>query len=304
MAHQPKPKKQQQRTDKDQPSEKEDEGETQISWFKRMMLVKYRTMRGLTQQQVADEIYKSRDTVRAYERGRSKIQPDSISDLIKVLEIPEDAAAYLRILAKLKSAKVPIEADGRFNALYLTLCEQFMGEIFEWAPTLFPGTVQTRSFHEGPARTASADPSEKFMEPGWIFKSEREKVLVGRTDQPTVEMLLGEAAFFFLSKEPRELQIEQLDYLTAHDELPGWDIRVLTEPWGNDLGTFSLYGPGDPERFPDVGPPVVYTEVRHSSWVIQDPTKIAVYDKWRHLKWPRSIRYKEYRDAYWRDRLA
>lgn len=284
--------------------DEEQQGESQINWFKRKMLHKYRTMKGLTQQKVADAVYKSKDTVRAYERARSPIPADIITNLIDVLDIPADVADYLKIIAPLKGDEPPIEADGRFNALYLSLCEQYMGEIFEWAPTLFPGPLQTRKLHDGLARIASADPTQEFMDSGWTFKSEREQVLVGRTDRPKIQILIGSAAFMFLSEAPRDVQVEQLDFLTAHDKRAGWDIRVLAEPWGNDMSTFSRYEPGNPGRFPDAGPPVVYTELAHSSWVIQEASKIAVYDKWRHLKWPRSIRLKEYRDAYWRDRLA
>ncbi|MEU6249287.1 Scr1 family TA system antitoxin-like transcriptional regulator [Glycomyces sp. NPDC047010] len=284
--------------------DEEQQGESQINWFKRMMLVKYRTMKGLTQQRVSVAVYKSKDTVRAYERARSPIPAGIITDLIEVLDIPEDVADYLRIIAPLKGNEPPIEADGRFNALYLSLCEQYMGQIFEWAPTLFPGALQTRAYHDGPSREAAINPTDEWMESGRIFKVERNTTLVGRLDRPQIHFLLGEPAFFFLSKTPRKLQIEQLDYLSAHDELPGWEIRVLTEPSFNGMSTFSCFEPGPQEKYPDVGPKVVYTELPHSSWVFQDEDRIAFYDGWRHAKWPSSIRFKEYRDAYWRNWLA
>lgn len=284
--------------------DEEQQGESQINWFKRKMMHKYRTMRGLTQQMVSDGVYKSKDTIRAYERGRSPIPASIINNLIDVLAIPPDVADYLKIIAPLKGDEPPIEADGRFNALYLSLCEQYMGEIFEWAPMLFPTLLQTKEYYEGPACAVDPLTTDSRRESGWIYRWDREKALTGRKDNPTANFLIGEAAFFFLSKEPRALQIEQLDFLTAHAELPGWDIRVLPEPSINIMSTFSCYSPGEPKRFPDAGPKVVYTELLHSSWVFQDEDRIEVYDGWRHAKWPSASRFKEYRDAYWRDHLA
>ncbi|PRY61203.1 Scr1 family TA system antitoxin-like transcriptional regulator [Glycomyces artemisiae] len=284
--------------------DEEQQGESQINWFKRKMMHKYRTMRGLTQQMVSDGVYKSKDTIRAYERGRSPIPASIINNLIDVLAIPPDVADYLKIIAPLKGDEPPIEADGRFNALYLSLCEQYMGEIFEWAPVLIPAPLQTYSYYDGPACAVDILTTDERRKSGWTFRSEREKELAGRNGEPTIQYLLGEAAFFFLSKESRKLQIEQLDFLSAHDELPGWEIRVLPEPWINVMGSFSHYGPGDPKKFPDAGPEVVYTALAHTSWVFQDEDRIAFYDGWRHEKWLRSIRFKEYRDEYWRNHLA
>ncbi|WP_335990130.1 Scr1 family TA system antitoxin-like transcriptional regulator [Glycomyces sp. MUSA5-2] len=284
--------------------DEEQQGESQIDWFKRKMMHKYRTMRGLTQQMVADGVYKSKDTIRAYERRRSPIPASIITNLIDVLEIPDDVADYLRIIAPLKGDEPPIEADGRFNALYLSLCEQYMGEIFEWAPTLFPALVQSRSYYEQIVAKADINDTAARRKSGLVFRTERKQVLVERKDKPTVQYLVGEAAFFFLSKAPRKLQVEQLDLLTACAEIPGWDIRVLTRPHLNPVSTFSLFKSGDPEKFPEAGPEVVYTELPHSSWVFQDEDRFAVYDGWRNTMWPWATGYKEYRDAYWRDRLA
>lgn len=278
--------------------------EDQFRWFKRMTLVKFRTMRRLTQAQVAEGIYRSRDSVRNYERGRAKIPATSISDIIRVLKMPDDVATYMRILAPLKGDEKPIEADGRFNALYLSLCEQFMGGMFEWVPTLFPGPLQTVAYQDGPARKADHRANDEWMESGRVFKAERLQALRSREDDPSLQFLMGEAAFFFLSKEPRKLQIEQLDFLTAHAELPGWELRVLARPQLNGVNTFSCFTPGDPEKFPNAGPKVVYTELPHSSWVFQDDERLAVYDELRHGMWHGSTGFKEYRDAYWRDRLA
>ncbi|WP_112135203.1 Scr1 family TA system antitoxin-like transcriptional regulator [Glycomyces dulcitolivorans] len=285
-------------------AEEEAGGEDQTRWFKRTMMVKYRTLRRLTQAKVGEGIYKSRDTVRNYERGRAKIPATCTSDLIRVLKYPEDVAAYMRILARLKGGELPIEAAGRYNALYGELCEQYMGEIFEWAPILFPSLLQTYAYYDGLACAVDVLTTDERRKSGWAFRSEREKTLTGREDQPVVQYLIGEAAFYFLSKESRALQIEQLDFLTAHEDLPGWEIRVLPDPWINIMSSFSCYSPGNPKQFPEAGPKVVYTALAHTSWVFQDEHRIAVYDDWRHEKWPRSIGYKEYRDAYWRDRLA
>jgi len=285
--------------------DEEQQGESQINWFKRKMMHKYRTMRGLTQQMVSDGVFKSKDTIRAYERGRSPIPASIINNLIDVLAIPPDVADYLKIIAPLKGDEPPIEADGRFNALYLSLCEQYMGEIFEWAPTLFPASLQTADYYNRVVcDMADINVTEARRAAGLTFRAEREQVLVGRKDNPAIKYLIGESAFFFLSKQPKKLQIEQLDFLTAHAELPGWELRVLVGPHINGISTFSSFDPGEPDRFPDVGPKVVYTELPHSSWVFQDDDRIAVYDGWRHSKWPSSIGFKEHRDGYWRDHLA
>lgn len=278
--------------------------EDQFRWFKRKMFLRYRKMRRLTQVQVGEGIYRSPDSVRNYELGRAKIPAQGMSDIIRVLGMPEDVGEYMRILATLRGGEEPIEAAGRFNALYLSLCEEYMGEIFEWDPILFPAPLQTHDYYNDLACAADTNVTDERRAAGLIFREERKKTLTSRSDNPTIQYLIGEAAFFFLSKESRAFQVEQLDFLTAHAELPGWEIRVLAEPSTNLLGSFSSYAPGDPTQFVDAGPKVVYTALPHSSWVFQDEARIAVYDEWRHAKWPRSTRFKEYRDAYWRDRLA
>lgn len=279
-------------------------GENQFRWFKRMKLLSYRKRRGLTQAAVAAAIYRSPDSVRDYEKGKAKIPAACITDLLDVLDMSEDDRKYMRVLAPYGDGAVPIEADGRLNALYLALCDEYMGDIFEWNPVLIGGPLQTDEYHEGPGRAAATNPTKESMESGRVFKQGRGNTLRGRTDNPNISFLIGEAAFFFLSKEPKKLQLKQLDFLTAHADLPNWEIRVLAEPSSNGLATFSCYGPGDAKNFPNAGPKVVYTEAPHSSWVFQDQKRVAVYDDWRHAKWPRSIGFKEYRDAYWRDHLA
>lgn len=274
--------------------------EDMTSWFMRKMVRKYRTLSGKSQREVGEDIDRSANSVRDYESGKTSIPTMSLTDLADSIGMPDDVTAYMKKLGRARRRGEPIEADMRFNALYLSLGEQYAGEIFKWDSVFIPGPLQTEAYHFGPVRKAEPGTDEK-VNSGWDFKSERREALRDRTDRPKVHYLIGEAAFFMLSKEPRELQIDQLDFLTACDRIPGWQIRVFTEPWDRGNSNFEIYKPGES---PDAGPPFVYTEVYDSSWCIQEPRRVAGYDKWRRIRWPRSIRFKEYRDVFWRDRLA
>jgi len=270
-------------------------------WFKIKMLRTHRIRAGITQAVVAEHIDRSIDSYRVYEQGKTPIPYTCIDPFAEITGMRDDIRQYMKIIGKSRKRGQPLEADMRFNALLLSLGEQYHGEIFKWDSILFPGLLQTEGYHNGPVRKSETNANDASMRSGWEFKTERRVTLRARTDRPKVHYLIGEPAFNMLAKEPRKLQIEQLDYLTACDRIPGWQIRVLTEPWESGQAKFDLYLPG---KSLDAGPAFVYTEVFDSSWCIPDTSRIAKYDKWRRTRWPRSIRFKEYRDGFWRDRLA
>ncbi len=266
-------------------------------FFLRRMLRKARNSAGLSQRDLGDAIGRSDDTIRGWELGKTDVPHSCIDALAEATGMSSELRGYMKKVARArhKGEPIPIEADMRFNAMYLSLGEAHYGDIFKWDSVLIPGPLQTQGFHFSVVRKSELISSDDYFEGGWRFKTERRRVLEDRQDQLKIQFLIGEAAFQLLKREPEEIQHEQLDFLDVCDRRPGWEIKVLTDPWASRQGNFEIYGEGSSSS---AGPPFVYTEIHDSSWLIPNPSRIAKYDEFRQKRWPRAIRYEEYRNDY------
>ncbi|GAB3644541.1 Scr1 family TA system antitoxin-like transcriptional regulator [Glycomyces tarimensis] len=261
------------------------------SWFLRTAARKGRKATGRSQRQVGDEVDRSTDTVRAWEQGRTDIPLQAIEALARACGMSNEIAMYMRKVAKARKNGHPIEADMRFNALFIALAEEYSGDIFKWDATLIPGPLQTEAYHYTVVRLAEQATDEQLNR-GWAFKTQRRKALEARKDNPQIKFLLGETAMLQLRQVSEQLYREQTAYLTECAERPGWEIQILTEPVPGREGTFEIYKPGGSELS---CPSFVYIEVHDSSWCIDDPVRIESYDEFRKKRWHRAIRIEDYR---------
>jgi transcriptional regulator with XRE-family HTH domain len=268
------------------------------AWFNRMMLIKGRRARGRTQREVADEVLLSVDSYRAYEAGRTTPPAKHVKALAAACGIGAEIAAYMVQVASKKEEA--LEADQRFNALFIALAEEHYGSFFKFDALMIPGILQLQKYHYIVARLAEPG-SDQWVDNGWDFKEGRQRVIESRTDQPEIHFLIGETALLHLWQVSEELYQDQMTHLRRCARRPGVKIRILPGPVLAQRSNFSIYVKGGGKL---AGPQFAYTEVLDSSWLIDDPSRIASYDVVRKMLWKKAIRIEVYHDDDRRFRLA
>jgi transcriptional regulator with XRE-family HTH domain len=270
-------------------------------WFLKTMARKHRTTSGKSQREVGEAVDRSEDTIRAWELGRTDIPLVALEAYSRACGMDTELIGYMKRVAKARKKKQPIEADARLNALFIALAEQYYGYVFKWDPFLIPGPLQTERYHFTMAPKAEPTATPERLANGWGFKSERREGIRARTDEPIFHFLIGEVPMIQLRRESEELYQEELAYLREWASLPGFEIRILTQPVRTGEGNFDIYKPGGSRLG---GPPFVYTESHDSSRCIDDPNRFESYDVFRTTKWKLAIGIEDYGDDHRSDRLA
>jgi transcriptional regulator with XRE-family HTH domain len=270
-------------------------------WFLKTMIRKGRNATGKSQRQVAEEIFRSKDTVLDWEKGRVDIPPALIGPVAEACELSDEIREYMKAVGKARRSGLPIEADMRFNALFMALAEEYAGYIFKFDAMLIPGPLQKKKYHYVVVRQSEPLATDEWIDGGWDFKEERAQNIEGRADHPTMHFLIGETALLQLWLISEELYHDQMAHLRRWAKKRGVSIRILRGPVAPRLGSFDIYMEGGN---PLACPPLVYTEIADSSWLINDPVRIAGYDDIRKILWKKAIRIEDYHDDDWRDRLA
>lgn len=260
-------------------------------WFLKMMLLKGRKSLGLSQQKIADRILRSKDTYAAWERGTTSVQPALVEKVARACGLSEEIAGYMEKVALARKLGTPVEADARFNALILSLAEEYCGFIFKWDGFMIPGPLQLKEYHYTVVRIAEPG-SDEWVDNGWDFKTVRFEALKARQDSPTIQFLVGESALLILRNHSEELYRKQIDHLRHCASEYGWEIRILNQPVLSNQGNCSIFMPGNS---PMSCPAFVYTAGLDSSWCIDDPDRIEGYDDFRKIKWKTAIRSEDYR---------
>ena len=269
-------------------------------WFLKTMARKGRNDSGLSQREMGDEVDRSKDTIHDWETGKTDIPAHSIGPLAKACGLSEEISDYMKSVARARRNGVPIEADMRFNALFLALAEVYSGYIFKFDALLIPGPLQTEEYHYTVVRIAE-DATDEQLNRGWPFKLERAAALEARADEPTVQFLIGEAALLQLRAISKRQYQDQMAHLRRWARKPPVEIRILRGPVPVRHGSFSIYMPGHNSL---ACPPFVYTEVADSSWCIDDVDRVASYDEVRKKLWNRAIGIEVHDDDDRCDRLA
>ncbi|MFC3493928.1 Scr1 family TA system antitoxin-like transcriptional regulator [Glycomyces rhizosphaerae] len=270
-------------------------------WFLRTMIRKGRNTTGRSQREVGDEVDRSKDTISDWEKGKTDIPILAIDGLASACNLSAEICSYMKSVARARKNSTPIEADMRYNALFLALAEEYSGFIFKFDILIIPGPLQIRVYHDNVVRVIDPFATDEDLEDGWGFKEERAESLEARTDLPTVHFLIGEGALLMLRQISEEIYQEQMAHLRSWAQKPGIVIRILRAPVPVRLGSFDIYKPG---RNKLASPPFVYTEIADSSWCISDPDRIAGYDEIRKMLWNLAIRIEDYHDDDRRDSLA
>ncbi|MFG3343317.1 Scr1 family TA system antitoxin-like transcriptional regulator [Glycomyces sp. NPDC048151] len=270
-------------------------------WFLKTMGRTHRLKTGKTQKEVGDAMERSEDTIRAWELGRTDIPSLLAALYAKACGMDDESARYMKMVATARKKGEPIEADARYNAMFIALAEGTCGFIFKFDALIIPGPLQTKGFHFGVMPLVEPTASKDRLAKGWAFKEERAESLADRGDKPTIMFLIGEAGLLQLRKISEDLYQDQMAHLRKWARKPGVSIRIFSAPVYARYGNFSIYKPGNSEL---ACPPFVYTESIDSSWCIDDQSRIASYDDLRKKLWKMATRIEVYHDDDRRDRLA
>jgi len=270
-------------------------------WFLRTMILKGRNATGMSQRIFGEEIFRSKDTILDWEKGRVDVPPGMIEAIASACGHSDEVRDYMKAVAKARRAGVPVEADTRFNALFLALLEEFAGFIFKFDAMMIPGPLQKREYHFRVVRPADPFALAESKDNGWPFKEERAEILEGRIDKPTMHFLIGETALLQLRQISEDLYQDQMAHLRKWAKRRGVSIRILREPVLARLSSFEIYMEGGN---PLACPTLVYTEIPDSSYLINDLSRIASYDELRKKLWKMAIRIEVYQDDNGRVHLA
>jgi transcriptional regulator with XRE-family HTH domain len=270
-------------------------------WFIQMMLRTGRQAKGKTQREIAEEVFMATDTYRDYEAGRSSPPAKNMKALAEACGHDEEKAKYMARAALGRKEGEALEAEMRFNALYIALAERYYGIFFKFDALMIPGLLQLQEYHYTVVRQAEPFGTDDFMDGGWDFKEERQLAVEARTDRPVMQFLIGETALLQLRMISEELYQDQMRHLRRWARKPGVSIRILRGPVPAHLSGFSTYLPGKSKL---AGPQIAYSEIADSSWLIDDETRITGYDEIRKMLWKKAIRIEVYNDDDWRYRLA
>jgi transcriptional regulator with XRE-family HTH domain len=252
----------------------------------RTMARKGRLATNKSQREVGDEVFRSKDTILGWEKGKTDIPPSSISDLARACGLSDEIRDYMKAVAKARRVGTSVEADMRFNALFLALAEEHAGYIFKFNALIIPAPLQDRDYHFGPVRKIQLDATDEAVEEGWAFKDERaialQSRIANRVGRPTAHFLIGEAALLLLRNCSEELYQQQMARLRWWAKRPGISIRILRDAVPARMSSFDIYKEGGN---PLACPPIVYTEIADSSWLIDDIDRLASYDDIRKMLW-------------------
>ncbi len=269
-------------------------------WYVIAELIDRMHAAGATEAEVAELLGYSTQTIVNWRKGSG--QP-SVGDVREFFAHfgngDEEAMLYMQQVVRNKKADLKImEADPRFNMLMLGKGELHYRYLFKWWPGIFPGIVQTRSFHFDVLQPLDGN-SDEVAERSWDFKQRRAKGIRSRADDYELAIIIGASAFLWLSALTPSSRRQQLDHLKECNTWPGWDIRVMAGP--NTLGSgYELFLPDGKTT---AGPGFVYTEVRDRSWCVEESKRVKLYHEPIKPNWARATPLEEFLDAE-RDRLA
>ncbi|MCC3655196.1 helix-turn-helix transcriptional regulator [Streptomyces sp. S07_1.15] len=228
-------------------------------------LRRLREAAGLTQLQLGERVFCSRDYISRFESASRRPQPEVSRLLDEVLGSGEHLQRLCRLARRSKHPDYFADAAD---------LEKHAATISEYAPMLIPGLLQTEAYARGLTRATLPYAARDEVQAHVTARMERG----GRLDDPGAPELwaiLHEAALRVPVDGP-EVMREQLDRLVTmgHDH-----SRVIVQVVPYSAGPHPLmYGTTLLMTFDDA-PPVAYTEGAHTGQLIDEPALVAKFDR-------------------------
>jgi transcriptional regulator with XRE-family HTH domain len=238
-------------------------------------LRRWRNAANMNQRQVGESIGKSHVTIGRYERGELVPQPEDLSAMLAVMDVPVESREETLALARAANDSHWLAMGMPEQHRQLTALVDIESEalsISTVSPLLVPGMLQTGAY------------VRSMMERGGVPKHEiatRVAVRVGRRDAITrnsspvhLNAFIGESVLHQVIGSPQTM-LEQLDFLVEMSERPNVDLRVI--PMNSDWHP-GMDGPFSLAEFAEEDP-VVHLENRISGLFLQEPAEVKVYQE-------------------------
>lgn len=235
-------------------------------------LKKLRTAKGLSLDDVAAHLERSRSTVGHWESGHSRVGPNDLREVLKLYGASEELGEQLQQLRReagkrgwWQSYKLPAHL-----APFVGF-EAEASEIFHFELGLVPGLLQTQSYarevHEVGRLTLTNEQLQEWVE---VRLKRQERIQPGRG--LTLHAVLAEEALHRIVGSP-SVMAEQLEHLVKASKLPTVNLRLLPFDAGVHVG---MVGPITVLRFPDAGhADIAYSDTPLGGHVIDDLRDVA-----------------------------
>ncbi|WP_423835533.1 helix-turn-helix domain-containing protein [Streptomyces tubbatahanensis] len=225
-----------------------------------------REQAGMTQQQLVEGSFYGYSHLSEIERGERRMPLDLAEHVDRVLKTD---GFFTRRCEDVRKARL------RGHAAYFAKvleAEKQASTIEEWAPTVFPGLLQTEAYARAVVEATHPMEHAEQVEAKVKGRAARAQLLDGDHGKPTYWVILHE---FALRQQvlPGEEMAYQLDHLAELALRRRIVLQVL--PWNVGTHPFML-GTAMVMTFPDA-PPLVYTESLHSGETIDDPGLVQQY---------------------------
>jgi transcriptional regulator with XRE-family HTH domain len=253
-------------------------------------LIALRTAAGLTQDQAARRLERSRATISRIEEGDEGVRFREI-DVRQMLDVygadEQDREVLLALTAETRNGRrkswwhdyTETELPSWFG-LYVLL-EDAAEVIRQYEPELLPGLLQTRAYAEAIARVPAGMLDEPEIQRRARVRMERQSLL-SRPRAPRLEVVISEAALHRVAAA--DLATEQLQQLLDVTQRVNVIVRVL--PWSagihggmaSGVGFSLLRFPRDPVSGDAMEPPLAYVESPTGAMYLTKPEEVSVYD--------------------------
>jgi transcriptional regulator with XRE-family HTH domain len=243
----------------------------------RRALRQAREAKGLTQQQVADEMEWSLSKVTRIESGEVSVSATDLRVLLPFLEITDrETVAQLMEEARISRRQRWFTADRRYRdhlsrpTLQLIQFEAEATAIRFFHPTLIPGAFQTPAYARAVLDNYRGSLSEADIRLRLEVRKQRKEHWLSRPDAPQFLVLLDESVLYREVGGPAVMgeQLQSLLHLIHDDRLLVRIVPLTKAAPIALLGPFVILELGDP------GDAVLYREDRNRDEIVQIQSEI------------------------------
>jgi len=249
-----------------------------------------RVRAGLTQEQAATALQRSRSTVARLEDGdeRVRFRDSDVKAILDLYRAPDqDGAMLLALTAETRNGRrkswwhdYTASTLPSWFGLYVSL-EDSAETIRQYEPELVPGLLQTRAYAEQVMSVPAGYADEEERRRRVDVRVERQSLLT-RPRAPHLRVVLNEAVLHRLVGGG-DLMADQLGHLARVSEQANVSVRVLPYAAGVHGGMgagagFSLLAfPADPVTGQPLEPPLAYAESLTGALYLTKPDEVDAY---------------------------
>lgn len=238
-------------------------------------LRRWRKAANMNQRQVGDSIGKSHVTIGRYERGELVPQPEDLSAMLAVMDVPVESREETLALARAANdshwlAMGMPEQHRQLTAL--VDIESKALSISTVSPLLIPGMLQTSAY----VRTIMerAEVATQEIAARVAVRVGRREVITRAKEPVHLNAFIAESVLYQVIGSPA-IMVEQLQFLEEMASRSNVDLRIIPTAvdWHPGMdGPFSLAEFAEDD-------PVVHLENRISGLFLQKPVEVNVYQK-------------------------